>query len=345
MRHRKCYSLLILLTGALAFGSCRKENGIDNNKVVITPYGVFFADRLGGLMNTNDGLSYRTFPGTGTDGVADRAIIISGGNIIFIKKNLFVSSDNGKSFNYRLNTVNPAARWASMLTDVPSYGRVYVASTQGSGLEYSEDNGVTWQVDNAFQVPAGGTPPTPGGISSIVQLDDPAQSLWALDNAGPRFYIRANVNAKWIEINPTSPFPPGAFYLSSFNNSPVATDYNGSGVYFFDTTQNTGWKKYPGLPNGSNHKLYACAAPFGQSLLVGTDSTGIYRLVGGTLVPSNNGLKSYTSVYGITGKQDVYKNGLIKKYVYIATNNGLYRSEDFGQNWTLMYPADLRTIW
>ncbi len=344
MRHRKCYSLLILLTGLLAIGSCRKESGIDNNNVVLTPYGVFFADRLGGLLNTNDGLSYKTFPGTGVDGVADRAIAVSGNNIIFIKKNLFVSDDNGVAFNYKINSVNPLANWASMLVNVPSFNRVYVASTKGFGLEYSDDHGVNWQVDNAFDL--SGTPPpatpNPGSLQSLTQTSDGI--LYALDNTGPRLYARPDVNTKWREVTLATNFPSGSYYLNSFNNTLVAADYNGSGIYFSaDSGRN--WNKYPGLPNGKQQQFYSCAAPLGQTLLVGTDSTGIYRLSGGSFVPSNNGLKSFTSVYGITGKQDTYKNGLIKRYIYIATNTGLYRSEDFGQNWTLMYPADLRTIW
>ena len=75
------------------------------------------------------------------------------------------------------------------------------------------------------------------------------------------------------------------------------------------------------------------------------DSQGIFRLVGNSFVPSNNGLVPFTTVYGIVGKQDTYKNNVVRQFVYIATNKGIFRSEDLGQNWTLVRPGDFRTLY
>jgi hypothetical protein len=72
---------------------------------------------------------------------------------------------------------------------------------------------------------------------------------------------------------------------------------------------------------------------------------GIYRLQGGVFVPSNNGLESRTSVFAITAKDDIFKNEATKRYVYIATDKGIYRSEDLGQNWALVKEGDYRAIY
>jgi photosystem II stability/assembly factor-like uncharacterized protein len=332
MRYGKCYSsLLLLFTATLAVSSCRKENGIDNNKVIKTPYGVLFSERLGTLIKTNDGIAYKQlFP---PDNVIDAAIAISGDNIIFIKKNLFVSTDGGRAWNLGNSNINHAGKWQSMIMDVPAHKKVYVASTRGNGVDYSEDNGKTWVVDNYFG-------PTSGAqITSFALTSD--GSLYGYDFNGPRLFKR-DANA-WSEIVMVTPPPPGKYYITSFNNTLIASDYAGSNVYY-SNDGGYNWAPYSGLPG--NQEILSCAAPLGQALLAGTDSAGIWRLVGNVFQPSNNGLKANTSVYGIVGKQDIYKkNGLIKRYVYIATNFGLYRSEDVGQNWVLVYPADLRTIW
>jgi hypothetical protein len=97
-----------------------------------------------------------------------------------------------------------------------------------------------------------------------------------------------------------------------------------------------------GLPK---HILYCTYAPFDQTILVGTDSMGVYRWDGTNFVPSNAGLQDNTVVYSFAAKEDVYKNGVSKKYVYAATNKGLYRSEDYGVNWTLALPGSFVALY
>jgi hypothetical protein len=147
-------------------------------------------------------------------------------------------------------------------------------------------------------------------------------------------------------VSAATGLPAGTeWYLSHSNNTLLAADYTGAqGVYYSDDGGVT-WKAYSGLP--TSQEELSCASPLDQVVLAGTDSMGIYRLdpTTGSFVASNNGLKPFTSVYGITGKQDTYKNGVIKRYVYITTNFGLFRSEDMGRNWVLMKTGDMRAIW
>ncbi len=343
MRYGKCssYPLLLLLIAALAVSSCRKENGIDNNKVVLTPYGVFFGDKVGLLQNTNDGLSYRTFNSLKGDGAIMRSIIVSAENIILIKKNLFVSDNNGLDFNQgKGSAVNPTANWASMILDVPGFGtappRIYLASTVPNGVQYSEDHGVTWTQESTTSWGS----ITGANVSSFAYT--PNGFLFGMDQTGANLYLKHG-SLMWNQSANATGLPNGIWYLSSFNNTVLAIDRNGAGGVQYSNDTGLTWTKYAGIPG--NQQIYACSAPLGQTLLAGTDSAGVYRLSGGVFVQSNNGLKPFTSVYGITGKQDTYKNGIIKRYVYIATNFGLYRSEDLGQNWVLAMPGDFRTIW
>jgi hypothetical protein len=340
MRSGKFYFLYIPLTIAitgLALTGCRKENGIENNNVIRTPYGLYFSDALGALHQTNDGKTYKhIYPG---DNIKPRAIATSGNhNVLWVKKDLFLT-DNDRNFNVKNSTVNPAALWQSLILNVmnvPNLDVVFVASTKGFGVEMSSDHGLTWTTDNAVH-PAS---PSPNAINSFTQLAN--GRIFGLENSTGALY-RRDPSSGWDTIIATTPLPAGNFYLSHINNTILAADYKGAGGVWFTNDYGWTWTQYAGLP--TNQQILSVGGPLDQVVLAGTDSTGIYRLVGNTFQPSNNGLKPFTSVYGIVGKQDTYKNAVIKQYIYIATNKGLFRSEDLGQNWVLMYQEDIRSLY
>ena len=347
MRSGKGYILHIMLLSVAVSGffgtGCKKENGIVNNNVILTPYGVYFVDRLGALYNTNDGKAYKIiFP---SDGVPARAVATSGKNLMWIKyssiinpqgSTLFLSSNNGVNFNRTNDTLLPAITWQNQILDVPSFGLLYVASTKGKSVEFSEDNGLTWQTDATFGSASGFS------IQSFTQTKN--GKLYGLDYNTLRLFEKPDKVNGWTEIFAVNPLPAGGVYqIGHFNDGLVAADLNGANGVYYSTDAGKNWSQYPGLPN--NHKIFMTASPHDQVLLAGLDSIGIYRLAGGEFVPSNNGLEPNTSVYSIAAKQDIYKNGVIKQYIYIATNKGLFRSEDLGQNWVLMRAGNFRNVY
>ena len=327
------YNLAFLGMAAVLFSACKKENGIDNNTVIKKPYSLYAADVQGALINTNDGTNYTTV--FQADGYPQRAIVTSGSNLIFIKQNVHFSNDNGLNFNMRYQNAAPPqlAPWQPMILNVPDHGRVYLASIDpaNKGIVYSADSGFTWVTDNGWDAGVVG-----GGITSFTQLKN--GTLYA--RSADSLYKRDNKTDSWTHIIPATQ-PTGVGYLSHFNNTLLFSDYTGAaGVIHSDDGIN--WTAYQGLPG---RPILATAAPFDQVLLVGTDSMGIYRLQGGSFVPSNNGLETRTTVYAITGKDDIFMNEATKRYVYIATNKGIYRSEDLGQNWARVKEGDYRAIY
>lgn len=326
-------SLGLAILSAVAFQSCKKENGIDNNTVIQKPYGLFVGSSKGELFNTNDGVLYTSlFP---PDDYAPRAIVTSGNNILWIKGNVHFSENNGKNFNVSYSLANPFARWQQMILDVPGHERLYLSSIQiPSGVVYSDDNGKRWLVDAAW-----GEGVIGGLISSFTQLKNGL--LFSFSDRNDSLYRRDNKDASWVHVKPKTTMPK-ASYLSHFNNILVLTDSSGTNGVHYSLDSGQSWTAYQGLPAA---KLLATNAPFEKVLLVGTDSMGIYRLENGKFVPANNGLEDKTSVYGITGKDLVYKNGVSKSYIYIATSTGLYRSEDLGFSWALMKPGDYRAVY
>lgn len=333
---RKSYLFLTFAAcsaAALMLQGCDKENAIDNETVVTRPYSLYVADNQGSLLNTNNGETFNiVFP---PDGVVPRSIVTSKTNLLWIKQNVHLSEDNGLNFNPTYTNARPQALWQQMALNVPSHNRVYVASTEGNGVVFSEDNGKTWKVDDQWD---GG--PAGVSINSFTQLQN--GMLFAHDIANQALYKRNGAGGMWTAVTMNG-LPGAAFYLSHFGNTLVLTDYLGVDGAWYSTDEGQNWQQYTGLPVGQ--ELFATYAPFEQTLLVGVDSLGIYRLQGTQFVPASAGLETHTSVHGITAKDDIYKNGQVKRYVYISTSQGLYRSYDLGVNWTLMKPGSFSAIY
>ena len=329
----------LLLAASLT--GCRKENGIDNNQVIQRPYSLYYSDMAGALHNANNADSSRIV--FVPDGVPDRAIVTSSNNIIWVKNNVFLSENNGKAFNptYLYTPLASTASWQSMILNVPDHGRIYIAANPAgspSGIAYSDDNGKKWVPDTMF-VP-GITLPNPSQISSFAQTQNGV--LYACDYVNAKYYIRLSKASRWAQFSPSSLPATGKFYLTHIQNSLVAVDSIGTQGAWHSEDTGRNWAQYAGLP--TNTYLISANAPFDRTLLIGS-TQGIFRLEDGKFVTSNTGLDEGTIVRGIVGKSNVYKNGIERRYIYIATSNGIYRSEDEGRNWVKVFRGNYNRIY
>ncbi len=130
------------------------------------------------------------------------------------------------------------------------------------------------------------------------------------------------------------------FTLGHLNNRLIAIDRKGEYGAWYSDDYGANWSKYSGLPAGI--PLMCISAPFEQVCLIGTDSAGLYMLNQntGSWQQSNSGLSNNLVVRNITFKETIYKNGTVKKYVYLATNMGIYQSTDGGMNWIRTIPGN-----
>lgn len=331
MRSGKWYSLQTVLLSAVIAGfagsGCNRygPDGI-NEQVVRTPYSLYCGDRQGSLYNTNDGRAFKLiFP---IDGFPSRSLLTSGANILMVKRNLSLSADNGRNFNGNASLdVVIRTGWPSFM--INGYNKTFIATE--TGIKESTDNGLTWLASEGGLF---------GKYHSFARLAK--GNIFAVDSAGSILRKDGGPNA-WTAVAINAPFPPGVYHLANFKDALVAGDASGANGVWFSNNDGVDWAQYGGLP--TNQEIRSLHSPFGQGMLAGLDSTGIYRLVGSTFEPSNSGLTPFTSVYAITSKQDIYKNEIIRQYVYIATSTGLYRSEDLGQNWALMRGGDFRSVY
>lgn len=332
MRSSVLYKMaMVAMLGTALYGCAKKSPlSIDNNQIVQKPYSLYVVDTIGAIWHTNDGEHFTQVKGGGAGaGVEIRSICTSDTNIIMVYNNAFVSDDNGKNFNpVSSNEVfpNPAAMGQSMLYDVPSFNRVYIASYATSGVSYSDSNGrmYTWKPDN--------DPNITSQITSFTQLAD--GTLIGFANGSKETFTLTGVTAQWQKTVTTTPLGNGNFFISHFGNTILAADRTGETGVWYSDNKGADWYQFTGLPPAT--KILSVNTLFDQAVLVGTDGAGAYRVVprlSTVFEPSNDGLASNVRVTGIAAKSNVYKNNAVKQFVYLSTNKGFYKSEDLGRNW------------
>lgn len=349
------YKLALIGLLSVAFGSCERSNGIVNNNVIIKPFGLFVSDNAGLLYNSNDGSDYSLYWTKSNDGVPMRAITTAANNVIFVKGNAFVSTDDGKQFNSMdpSGLTQPApmglALNQSMIIYPRGFERVYMAGNVGGGLMYSDSNGKinTWRADGNVEPALIANPPLT--VASYTQLKN--NQLWALDPVNKRLLLKPSKTDKWSE--PTgqqiSLGGSSSFYLSHFANTLIIADYNGTGVWY-STNNGSSWTQYTGLPANTSYTYVA--APFEQTLLVGTEKMGIYRYdpTTNSFQSANTGIESGTTIRSITAKDRLYKTEEQNtpsnmNWIFLATSTGVYRSQNNGQDWFLVKRGEFTAIY
>ncbi len=269
----------------------------------------------------------------------------------------------------------------SMLVNLPSWdNRIYSMSRSPDsrnwlGLIYSDNSGNprTWGYDGSYDTFGVGTMPV--RTTSVTQLADGTLCGLAYSGNGDLVHHRNFVKKgkdesvyanRWKEVtaNPNdypyiwggnrsgTPLPPntistdtGYFALGHFNNRLIAIDQKCKCGCWYSDDQGANWKVYSGLPSGTS--LLCIGAPWEQVCLIGTEGKGLYILNvhTDTWEPNNNGLGSNLTVRNIAAKQNTYKNGVVKKFIYLATDQGIYESADGGRNWTRTIPGNYVAVY
>lgn len=367
MRKNNLFHSLLLLS-ALVIGSCAKTtNTINNSQVIETPYSLYFTDTAGTLFNSTDGKTTKVV--VAADGQPARCIFDLSGNLLTAKNSLYVSNNNGINFNAsypasfvqsipRLNirgrqfdlnqsmAISPTgwSNHAYIATRDPSPANYFGIAWNASGGTYG-----TWVLENYYdspQVHHFGTLK----VTSFTELEN--GTVVGYDGRNRGGFYRVNLNSKWQEMYNSSgddplavPDSPSFFSLGHIKNRMILIDNYGLNGAKYSDDMGINWNSYPGLP--LNTPLISISAPFEQTCLIGTDSAGLYKLNVNTdqfeLVL--NGLTANMIIRGITFKENIYKNGLHRQYIYLATNQGIYQSSDMGVNWTRTVPGNFVAIY
>ena len=368
MRRSSLYLIAgVLAIAAVTLNSCKKVNGINNNQVIETPYSLYAADSAGTLYNSNDG---KTFTVMFTpDGFPSHAICTADTNLLWVKKNVYISENNGVSYNHAFNHAYDSAGIQTPFTPFPvdvngdsiylnqtmiinlaGWDRTYVLSSDPAyyntlGIAFSDKEGIlgSWLTELYYDTI---NIQPPYRITTFTQLKN--GTAFALDARTNKMIYRQN-KGTWWTANPAATLLPGlpkcVYTLGHYNNELIAIDNTGFNGAFYSDDSGVTWLPFTGLPN--NVPLLCCYSPFEQVCMVGTKGKGVYILNPNihTFQADNNGLGINALVHNITAKENIYKNNTSQQYIYLATNSGIYQSVDGGQNWVLDYKGNFINIY
>ncbi len=252
--------------------------------------------------------------------------------------------------------------------------------TNYMGLVYSDQNGAlgSWSFENTYDTVGtdpGGSGRLPVYMYSFTQLTNGYLCALAFETPVTmtghtrryeRNFYKSAKDQIWKEVtgNPDGvtsltfgnvsgvPLPPhnsvpttGFFTLGHINNRLIAIDeMGGLGAWYSDDFGGN-WTQYTGLPAG--RPLLCVASPFEEIALIGTDSAGLYIFNNNTRMwqQNNNGLSKNLIVRNIAFKETVFKNGTVQKYVYLATNQGIFQSVDGGNNWIMTIAGNYVSVY
>lgn len=340
MDNRKViYKLGIVLGLAFSAGACKPTyNEIDNNSVVSKPYVLYVGDTFGAIYKTNDGLNFQTI--FGADNYPVVSMVTSGKNLLYIKNNVHIIENLGQAGSSTNPTFISGGSFdgygESIIINVPKFNnRVYLGGVGPKGLIFNDSNGrpgisyANWKNVNDETIPGGSV------FTSFTILDNGL--LIGYDDVNKRTFKLTGVNAQWQQTTGAQLPASGKFFISHMGNTLLAADMTGANGVYFSTNDGNSWSQYTGIPN--TVKILSMCGGFGQTVLVGTNGGGVYRLpVGSTkFVTANIGMPKNAFVKSLSEKYDYYKNNTSKRYIYAATDQGLYRSQDLGENWVKVY--------
>jgi hypothetical protein len=342
MMKNKLVVAIVALGMCLSISSCEKYNQVDNSNTAKVPYVLYVGGYDGKLLQTNDGLYFQSlFP---IDNSPVRHIEVADSNIVSVKQKAYFSTNEGKSFPSCANVGN-TYDWVDQFYKyfIPN-GLRYHTSTKKTylctkaGLMISDDFGKNFNLASNWADPS----IIP---NSITRLDN--DELYIIKDSSTNVYklLPGLPLNNWTKVAFTAGLTTdkAKWYLSHQGNNLYAVDYRGWAGVMQSVDFGANWSPTTGLPNGN--KILFANTPYGSNnLFIGFDSAGMYRLNGTAFQQVGNGIPWWAKISYVEGKETIYRTGIVRKYLFCATDIGLYISEDNGNNWKLSKAGSYSTL-
>lgn len=332
-------SILVVLSS-----SCETKSEIDNTGIVRTPY-VLYTGGLDGTIRKSNDINYfdRINGKGGPDNTPIRQIITADTNILLLKGNCYVSDDDGRAFS--VTNTNALAFYDLFYKYYLPHQMVYDESEKrvylcvNGGLAQSDDLGKTFTSSGLGIAP-----------KSVVELEN--GNIFAIQDDA-NIYVRNGGVGPWSQVTAGSDvLDPGSnYYLTSFGNILVATDYEGMLGCFFSTDGGANWEKYGGVSGNGRYILFVNSVKNpdgGNDLFLGRDSMGLFKLdpIANSFEASGTGLPWSAKVQYVESKKIVFRTGIERHFYFCATDVGLYLSEQesAGKDWRAIRAEKYSTL-
>lgn len=339
-------------------------NGSDiNNKIIYcafahpTQSGTFYAGGKYGIYQSNDGGAtwlQIAYPGTTIIGfglqTSNTELMVAG---IASNQGLHYSSDGGVNWNIT-NLTQGYMKDFAVSADNPEKMYVAVSGSSGSGL-FTSTNGADWLAIN----PAGS-----GQCYGIYA--DPTDGDFLLLGAEFGIYKSTDGGSSWVQTQATSNFARGivkyngTFYSAVYGGD-ILESANG-GDSWTVANENIGERTWQAIGasdvgalfgswgsvvlgnesayvlsvDGMNNAYVHCTVYYADrnELWAGSEGSGIWLSTdkGETWQNKSNGLQGWWAYsFAPTNSEDWQVDRRM-----VATNNGVYYSDDFGENWMIL---------
>jgi hypothetical protein len=329
-----------VLLSAFVLSSCDKYNNISNTNTIKKPYVVYMGGMYGNLAKTNDGELYDWPQIAGTTHFSN-GLLTTENRIIHLRKHINVA-DASKGYYAPVQQGNWLVRgtiipndsfggnYLNVMVHDKSRNEVYVSTT--NGIVISANGGKDQFLLDGKLPPTGLTFPT-----SIVQLGN--SKLYTYDETSKKVCRRdlpsGGVLQNWANTSAALPTANSQrWMLASQGDVLWAIEKRMLNQPRYSTDEGASFTSASGLPDTATVTL-AKTVKINGAMYVGIDSVGLYRYdkASNKFMLSNGGLPQYIRVFDIVSKRNEYVSGETKDYIFIATNLGLYMSDDDGKNW------------
>jgi hypothetical protein len=329
----KIFSALFLI--CLGLFGCEKIDPADNASTIKVPYVLVASEQEGTIWKTNDAAIFDLWSGGGS--AFSNEFFLADTNYVQIRQKLYVwNGIKSPSFPKIVSTFVP-------LTNVSPEkpGQMNIACQDKANksiwvcanptLYFTADNGASWK-------PYVSPPPlvSIGVPTSVSQTND--GQVYSLSVANKLF-----VNPGGLTT--TAFIAATAIGIPTGTGADWAIAKNNNDLWMIDETGNT--RPYISVNSGANFaggtglplkKRVNMAKQIGASgdFYVGTDSAGLFKLNGTAFSKIGLGLPGNARIWDIVAKRNVFTTGSTKDYLFLATDSGLFMSENNGTDWKLV---------
>jgi hypothetical protein len=341
--------LAALVVAMLATTACVKQptEPIDNTGTLLAPYTLLVGSTNNSLYKTNDGISFDFIkPGGGS---WSQSVMAVDTNIVFVNNSINVGS------GMRLPFYAPQTQtgFPVLIKNGTIYKQgypnmsFYDAANKNAyvcGLFELRESNATGIVGTWNASPFTGTvPATPTSVAKTANGD---VFTWTI---GGKLYKKTGGLGNFTQVTITTAPPTAAgqfYFLSAVEDKLLLSDYTNTAGIYYSTNGGVTWSILAGIPLG-NDVTFGKGMQYTNQYFTALDTIGLYRWDYGNniLVREGLDLPKNIRIYDMVSKRNVYRTGLSKIYYYLATDQGLYKSDNDGNNWTMIKSGEYSALY
>ena len=284
------------------------SNGIAS----ITGSGIYYTNNLGANWTQSTGATTGNFD----------SVVLSGANGIAgsaSSDGLYYTTNSGVNWTQSDFTIGGATSGDFFTVALSGTNAIAATSTDDNGIYYSINSGQTWT--QSFNL-------TTGNFNSVALSSDGTKGI-AGSNSALGLYYTTNSGVNWTRSDLASGGPTeNDFYSVSLSGTnAIAGSMSGTGIYYSTNSGQT-WTQ-TAVNTGDFYSVFLSGA--NGIAGSGNSNDGIYYTTNSGVTWTKSSLASGNFVVALSGSIAVATSS---DWFATGTGIGIYKSLDYGQNWT-----------